>query len=152
MAQARAEAEAPAAAAATLLGVLGGLGLVLASIGLYAVVAFAVARRSREIGIRMALGARSQQVVSNIARGVAGLVGAGTGIGLFLTLLLMLVLRTSSGESDIGIGNISVYRPSIEPVELLAIAAVTALVGVAAAFVPARRATRLDPLVALRHD
>jgi predicted permease len=152
MAQARAEAEAPAVAAATFLGVLGGLGLVLASIGLYAVVAFAVARRSREIGIRMALGARSQQVVSHIARGVAGLVGVGTGIGLFLTLLLMLALRTSSGESDIGIGDISVYRPNIDPVELLAIAAVTAVVGVAAAFVPARRATRLDPLVALRHE
>jgi ABC-type antimicrobial peptide transport system permease subunit len=56
-------------AAATFLGALGGLGLVLASIGLYAVVAFAVATRSRELGIRMALGARSQQVVWNIARG-----------------------------------------------------------------------------------
>jgi predicted permease len=152
MAQARAESQAAPAAAATLLGVLGGLGLVLASIGLYAVVAFAVARRSREIGIRMALGARSQEVVSSIARGVAGLVGVGTGVGLFLTVLLMLALRASSGESDIGIGNISVYRPTIDPLELLAIAAVTALVGIAAAFVPARRATRVHPLVALRHE
>jgi macrolide transport system ATP-binding/permease protein len=152
MAQARAESQAAPAAAATLLGVLGGLGLVLASIGLYAVVAFAVARRSREIGIRMALGARSQEVVSSIAQGVAGLVGVGTGVGLFLTVLLMLALRASSGESDIGIGNISVYRPTIDPLELLAIAAVTAVVGVAAAFVPARRATRVHPLVALRHE
>jgi macrolide transport system ATP-binding/permease protein len=152
MAQAREEAQAVPTAAATFLGVLGGLGLVLASIGLYAVVAFAVARRSREIGIRMALGARSQEVVSSIARGVAGLVGVGTGVGLFLTVLLMLALRASSGESDIGIGNISVYRPTIDPLELLAIAAVTAVVGVAAAFVPARRATRVHPLVALRHE
>ena len=152
MAQAREEAQAPPAAAATLLGILGGLGLVLASIGLYAVVAFAVARRSREIGIRMALGARSQQVVSSIARGVAGLVGVGTGVGLFLTVLLMLTLRASSGESNIGIGNITVYRPNIDPLELLAIAAVTAVVGVAAAFVPARRATRVHPLEALRHE
>jgi predicted permease len=152
MAQAQEDAQAAPTAAATLLGVLGGLGLVLASIGLYAVVAFAVARRSREIGIRMALGARSQQVVSSIARGVAGLVGVGTGVGLFLTVLLMLTMRASSGESDIGIGNISVYRPSIDPLALLGIAAVTAIVGVAAAFVPARRATRMDPLVALRHD
>jgi putative ABC transport system permease protein len=152
MAQAREDAQAAPTAAATLLGVLGGLGLVLASIGLYAVVAFAVARRSREIGIRMALGARSQQVVSSIARGVAGLVGVGTGIGLFLTVLLMLAMRASSGEANIGIGNLSVYRPSIDPLELLAIAAVTAVVGVAAAFVPARRATRLHPLVALRHE
>jgi predicted permease len=152
MAQARRESETAPAAVATFLAILAGLGLVLASIGLYAVVAFAVARRSREIGIRMALGARSQQVVSSIARGVAGLVGVGTGIGLFLTVLLMLALRSSSGSADIGIGSMSVYRPSIDPLALLAIAAVTALVGVAAAFVPARRATRLQPLTALRHD
>lgn len=139
-------------AIAAFLGVLGGLGLVLASIGLYAVVAFAVARRSREIGIRMALGARSQQVVWSIARGVAGLVGLGTGIGLFLSILAMLALRASSGSGDIGIGSISVYRPSIDPVALLAIAAVTAVVSVAAAFVPGRRAALMDPLVALRHE
>jgi putative ABC transport system permease protein len=135
-----------------LLGVLGFLGLVLASIGLYAVVAFAVTRRSREIGIRMALGARSQQVVSSVARGVAGLVGVGTGVGLFLTVLLMLAMRAGSGSADIGIGNITVYRPIIDPLALLGIAAVTALVGVAAAFVPARRAALMDPLVALRHE
>jgi predicted permease len=139
-------------AVATLLALLGGLGLVLASIGLYAVVAFAVARRSREIGIRMALGARSQQVVWSIAGGVAGLVGAGTAIGLMLLVLVVLAMRQVSGSADIGIGNVSLYSPSIDPVALLVIAAVTALVGVAAAFVPGRRATRLDPLAALRHD
>jgi predicted permease len=152
MAQRREESQAVPALAATFLGVLAGLGLVLASIGLYAVVAFAVARRSREIGIRMALGARSQQVVSSIARGVAGLIGVGTGIGLFLTVLVMLALRTSSGSAGIGIGSISVYRPSIDPLALLAIAAVTAVVGVLAAFVPARRAARMHPLAALRHE
>jgi predicted permease len=152
MAQRRKDSEAIPAAMATFLGVLAGLGLVLASIGLYAVVAFAVARRSREIGIRMALGARGQQVVSSIARGVAGLVGVGTGIGLFLTVLLMLALRASSGSADIGIGNMTVYRPSIDPLALLTIAAVTALVGVAAAFVPGRRAALMDPLAALRHE
>jgi predicted permease len=137
---------------ATLFGALGGLGLVLASIGLYAVVAFAVARRSREIGVRMALGARSQQVIWSIARGVAGLIGVGTGIGLVLLVLVMLVMRAGSGSADIGIGSLSVYRPSIDPVALLAIAGVTAAVGVAAAFVPGRRAVRMDPLVALRHE
>ena len=135
-----------------MFGALGGLGLVLASIGLYAVVAFAVARRSREIGIRMALGARSQQVVWSIARGVAGLVGVGTSIGLVLTVLLVLAMRAGSGSADIGIGNMTVYRPKIDPLALLAIAAVTALVGIAAAFVPGRRAALMDPLVALRHD
>jgi len=139
-------------AIATLLGLLGGLGLVLASIGLYAVVAFAVTRRSREIGIRMALGARSQQVVWSIARGVAGLIGVGTSIGLGLLVLVMLVMRAGSGSADIGIGNMTVYRPDFDPLAMLAIAAVTALVGLAAVFVPGRRAARLDPLVALRHD
>jgi predicted permease len=142
---------APKAIAASL-GVLGGLGLVLASIGLYAVVAFAVARRSREIGIRMALGARSQQVVWTIARGVAGLIAVGTGTGLFLSILAMLALRASSGSGDIGIGSISVYRPNLDPLALLAIAGVTVAVGVAAAFVPGRRAALMDPLVALRHE
>jgi len=137
---------------ATLLAVLGLLGLVLASIGLYAVVAFAVERRSREIGIRMALGARSRQVVWSIARGVAGLVAVGTGIGLFLSVLAMLGLRAVPTGNNMGVGNIAVYRPNIDPLALLAIAAVTAIVGVAAAFVPARRAALMDPLVALRHD
>jgi hypothetical protein len=115
---------------------LGGLGLVLASIGLYAVVAFAVAGRTREIGVRIALGARSQQVVWSIARGVAGPIAVGTGIGLVLSVLVMLALRASTTGNNIGIGNIAVYRPGIDPVALLAIAAATAVVGVAAAFVP----------------
>ena len=152
MAQKLENAQAAPKGIATIFGALGGLGLVLASIGLYAVVAFAVARRSREIGIRMALGARSQQVVWSIARGVAALIGVGTGIGLVLLVLVMLVMRAGSGSADIGIGNLTVYRPSIDPLALLTIAAVTALVGVAAAFVPGRRAALMDPLVALRHD
>jgi predicted permease len=151
MAQKLENAQAAPKGIATLFGALGGLGLVLASIGLYAVVAFAVARRSREIGIRMALGARSQQVVWSIARGVAGLIGVGTGIGLVLLVLVMLVMR-ARGSADIGIGSLSVYSPSIDPLALLTIAAVTALVGIAAAFVPGRRAALMDPLVALRHE
>jgi predicted permease len=151
MAQDLEDSQAAPKAVATFLGVLGGLGLVLASIGLYAVVTFAVARRSREIGIRMALGARSQQVVWSIARGVAGLIAVGTGIGLVLSVLAMLALRAASAPAS-GLGNIAWYHPSIDPVALLAIAAVTAVVGLAAAFVPGRRAALLDPLVALRHE
>jgi predicted permease len=150
MAEKLKQSQSAPSAIATLLGVLGGLGLALASIGLYAVISFAVAKRTREIGIRIALGASSRQVVWNIARGVAGLIGAGTGIGLVLSVLVMLVLRTSSG--DIGIGNIALFHPKIDPMTLLAIAAVTAVVGVAAAFVPGRRAAMMDPLAALRHE
>jgi putative ABC transport system permease protein len=150
MAQDLERSQAAPKVVATCLGVLGGLALVLASIGLYAVVAFAVARRSR--GIRMALGARSQQVVWSINRGVAGLIGVATSIGLVLTVLIVLALRATPGSADIGIGSMDVYRPNIDPVALVAIAAVTAVVGVAAAFVPARRAVRMDPLMALRHE
>jgi len=64
----------------------------------------------------------------------------------------MLAMRAGSGSADIGIGNLSVYRPSVDPVALLAIAAVTAVVGVVAAFVPGRRAALMNPLVALRHE
>jgi putative ABC transport system permease protein len=153
MAQDLARERAALQTVASALGVLAGLGLLMASIGLYAVVAFAVARRSREIGIRLALGARRPQVMWGIAREVAGLVGIGTGIGLGLCVLVMLAMRaSSSGSADIGIGSVDVYRPSIDPVALLAIAAATGLVGLAAAFVPARRATLMEPLVALRHD
>jgi predicted permease len=133
---------------AAFLGVLGGLGLLLASIGLYAIVAFAVTQRSREIGIRMALGAQSQQVVWKVARGVAELVGVGTGVGLLLSALVALALRAGSAPAP----GLQLYRPSLDPLALLAIVGVMALVGVAAAFVPARRAATLDPLTALRHD
>jgi ABC-type antimicrobial peptide transport system permease subunit len=135
-------------AVATFLGALGALGLCLAGIGLYAVVAFAVSRRSREIGIRMALGAQSHEVVWTVAREVVVLVGVGTGVGLALSLLAILALRAVTVPTP----GISVYRPTADPVALLVIAAFMAFVGTAAAYVPARRAARLDPLAALRHD
>ena len=135
-------------AVATSLGILGALGVSLAGIGLYAVIAFAVSRRSREIGIRMALGARSRQVVMSIAREVAILVGAGTGIGLVLSMIAIVLMRSSAAPAP----GIDLYRPSIDPVALAAIAGFIAVVGVAAAFMPARRAATMDPLAALRHD
>ena len=152
MAQDLEDSRAQPKVVAMFLGALGALGLLLASIGLYAVVAFAVARRSREIGIRMALGARSQQVVWSVARGVSGLVGTGTAVGLLLSVLAMLTRRASSASQNIGIGNVALYSPEIDPMALLAIAAVMSAVGVAAAFVPARRASRMNPLVALRRE
>jgi putative ABC transport system permease protein len=135
-------------AVATFFGALGALGVCLAGIGLYAVVAFAVSRRSREIGIRMALGARSQQVVWTVAREVALLVGVGTGVGLVLTLVAILALRAVTVPTP----GISVYRPTADPLALVSLAAFMAMVGLAAAYVPARRAATMDPLAALRHD
>jgi putative ABC transport system permease protein len=135
-------------AVATFLGGLGAVGLALAGIGLYAVIAFAVSRRAREIGIRMALGARSRQVVWTVAREVALLVGVGTGVGLGLTLLAILALRAATVSTP----GISLYRPTADPLALLGVAAFMALVGLVAAFVPARRAATMDPLAALRRD
>ena len=135
-------------AVATFFGALGALGVCLAGIGLYAVVAFAVSRRSREIGIRMALGARSQQVVWTVAREVALLVGLGTGVGLALTLVAIFALRAVTVPTP----GISVYRPTADPVALFSIAAFMAMVALAAAYMPARRAARMNPLAALRHD
>jgi putative ABC transport system permease protein len=132
---------------ATFLGLLGALGLVLAGTGLYAVVAFAVARRSREIGIRMALGAQRQQVAGAVVREMAGLVGAGTGVGLLLALLAILGMR----QLSLSVPG-AVFVPEPDPIVLLVIAAFMTIVGAMAAYVPARRAARMNPLVALRRD
>ena len=139
---------APFKAAATLLAALGALGLGLAGIGLYAVVAFRVARRSREIGIRMALGARRPQVVWAVTREIAVLVGVGTGIGLGLATVAIVALRSVATPAP----GITLYRPTVDPVALIAIAGFMATVGLAAASLPTWRATRLDPLKALRRD
>jgi ABC-type antimicrobial peptide transport system permease subunit len=148
MAQYLEESLAVPRAVGAFLAALGVLGLCLAGIGLYAIVAFAVSKRSREIGIRMALGARSRQVVWHVARDVAVLVGAGTAAGVVLVVVATLALRAVAVPTP----GISLYRPSVDPSMLLAIAVFMALVGMAAAFVPARRAARMDPLMALRRD
>jgi predicted permease len=148
MARDRQDALAGSQATAAALGALGMVGLLLASIGLYAVIAFAVARRSREIGIRIALGARRTQVVWTVVRGVAWLVGLGTVIGLGLSVLATLALRASVAPAP----GITLFQPSVDPLALLALAGIMGVVGVAAAFVPARRAAATDPLVALRRD
>jgi predicted permease len=135
-------------AAATLLGSLGALGLALAGIGLYAVVAFRVARRAREIGLRMALGARRPQVVWAVTREIAGLIAVGTAAGLLLSALGIVALRAVSSPAP----GITLYRPSVDPVALAAIVGFMAAVGLAAAAMPTWRATRLDPLKALRRD
>jgi hypothetical protein len=148
MARAREDARRGSRMFTAALATLGMLGLLLASVGLYAVIAFAVARRSREIGIRLALGAPGLRVVWGVTRGVAGLVGIGTAVGLASSALAALLLRAFYSPAP----GVALYRPSIDPVALLAIAGVVAFVGVAAAYLPSRRAALTDPLAALRHD
>jgi predicted permease len=148
MAQDRQDALKGSQTTAAFLAALGAVGLALASVGLYAVIAFAVSRRSREIGIRMALGARGAHVVWDVTRGVAWLIAIGTAIGLGLSMLATLALGASYAPAP----GVSIFRPTFDPLAFVAIAIVMGLVGVAAAFVPARRAALTDPLIALRHD
>jgi predicted permease len=142
------ESLAAPTAVATMLGGLGALGLCLAAIGLYAVVAFRVSKRSREIGIRMALGARGRQVVWAVTREVALLVSVGTAIGLGLSMLSIVAFRSLSAPAP----GVTLYRPHIDPLALGAIALFMALVGISAAALPTWRSTRIDPLKALRRD
>jgi predicted permease len=115
------------------------LALVLACIGLYGLLAYEVTRRTREIGIRMALGAQAKDVLRSVVRqGLAlALVGAaaGTGVALGVTRYLKSMLYDVHAN---------------DPVTIVAVVALLVLVALAACFVPARRATKVDPMVALR--
>jgi hypothetical protein len=126
---------------AALAGGQGLIGLLLAVMGLYAVVSYAVTRRTREIGVRMALGADRADVMRLVVREGMRL----TVIGIIVGLLVSLGLGAVLSRVLYGVG----------PVDVGVLAGVTALLlGVAAVacYVPARRATRVDPLIALRAE
>jgi len=115
--------------------------LILAALGLYAVVAVAVGERAREVGIRMALGARGPHVVWMTVRGVMMTVVAGLVVGLVLSI------AAAQGMSNV------LYRVSpTDPVTLGVVTLVLGLVALVAALIPARRATRVNPLVVLRYQ
>jgi putative ABC transport system permease protein len=124
-----------------LLALFAGLALVLASVGIYGVLASAVTQRTREIGIRMALGAQRGDVARLVLRYGALLAGAGLAIGLAATLGLTRFLETMLFETS-----------PTDPVALSAVAALLASVTLLACWVPARRATKVDPMVALRYE
>ncbi|MBS1876530.1 MAG: ABC transporter permease [Acidobacteria bacterium] len=126
---------------AMLSGFFGALGAVLAGIGLYGLLAVSVARRTHEIGIRMALGARRGHVTGMVL-GEAALT---LGVGLLMGALLAIEARKLAAPL---IGNVAV--PGYGP--MAAACAALACVAAAAVFLPARRAIRIDPLEALRHD
>ena len=129
----------PQRAGATLLGIFSVLGLVLASIGLYGVVAYAVARRTREIGIRVALGAESRDIYRDVLGHGVKLTMLGLLIGIGAALLLA---RIAEGV---------LYGVSAtDPLTLGSVSVILAAVAILASYVPARRAARVDPLVALR--
>ena len=128
----------PIRAAATTLGVVGLVALVLAASGIFGVVAFAVSQRTKEIGVRLAIGAAPTTVLRLVMRGGLGLTLTGLVIGLgaavFSTRFLAFLLC------------------GLDPLTLAEVAPFMTGVALVACYLPARRAIRGDPLVALRHD
>jgi predicted permease len=124
-----------------VLGVFAALGLLLVAAGVYSVIAYTVSRQTREIGIRMALGAGRGNVVRMVLRMGMWLIAVGLAIGIGGSLLLNRVLASElSGVSP------------RDPVTFAAVSVTIVLVGVAACWLPARRATKVDPVVALRFE
>ena len=115
--------------------------LVLAALGLYAVVAFAVGERTKEIGIRLALGAAGSHVVWTMVRGVMLTVGTGLAAGLLVALGVAQALSAI-------LFNVS----PTDPATLIIVTAALVLIAVVAACVPAMRAMRVDPAVVLRYQ
>jgi putative ABC transport system permease protein len=126
---------------ARLLGAFSLLALVLATLGIYGVLAYSVAQRTREIGIRMALGAETGDVIGMVLRRTAALAGAGILLGAGGALALTRVLARFLFE----------VKPT-DPATFLTVAFGLAAVAMAAGFIPARRATRIDPAVSLRYE
>jgi predicted permease len=126
---------------AMLSGFFGLLALLLATLGLYGVMAFVVSRRTGEIGIRMALGAQRAAIVKMVLRESLVLVALGVLAGSALALALARTVRSL----------VFGIEPS-DPLTLLAAGLVLALVGLGASFFPARRASRLDPVAALHQE
>jgi len=127
--------------AASLLSVLAAIAFVLASIGLYGVVAYTVAQRTQEFGIRLSLGAQPRDVLGLIVRQGLAFALAGTAVGAGLTLLLGRAL-----------GNFLVNMSAADPLIFTATAVFVIVLALAAASIPARRAMRVDPMVALRYE
>jgi predicted permease len=135
------EARAPAAFTATLLAIAGGVGLVLAVIGIYGVITYAVTRRTAEIGVRMALGARPRDVAAMVLRQGATVAVAGLFVGLGGALVAgRLLTSILFGVSP------------ADPATYTVVSASLLVVAMLACWVPARRAARLDPLRALRAE
>jgi predicted permease len=126
----------------TLFTIFASIGLLLSAVGLYAVMAYSVAQRTQEIGVRMALGAQGQQVTWMVLR--RGLIQLGLGLALGLAGGYFAGRALPS--------RILVQTTATDPLTFAAITAILSIVAVAACIVPARRAMRVDPMIALRAE
>jgi len=126
---------------AMLSALFAGLALLIAALGLYGATAYSVSRRFTEIGIRMALGAQRTHVLGLILRHTLTLTAIGIGFGLASASVVTRSLRAMLFELN-----------PVDPGTFIGVAVLFAVVAAVAAFIPARRATRIDPLVAIRTD
>jgi putative ABC transport system permease protein len=124
-----------------LLGTFGGLAITLTVVGLYGVMTYSVTRRTREIGVRMALGAQRGVVLVMILRDAATLLALGIAVGIGAVLVSGSVLQSMLYGTE-----------SRDPGVLTLVCVGVAIAGLVAAYVPAFRAARVDPMVALRYE
>ncbi len=136
-----AESLGPQRFAASLLAVFAVLATILAAIGLYGLVSYSVTQRTNEMGIRMALGANRSDILNMVLRESARVAAIGTGAGIIAGLIVMRAMRGV-------LYGVSAY----DPVSFGGSAVALILVALAASYIPARRATRVDPMVALRYE
>ena len=126
---------------AALLALFAGMGMLLAAVGIYGVVGFLVAQRTQEIGVRMALGATPRAILKMVLGNIARWIAAGAIIGILASWFASLLLQSL------------LFRVSArDPRPLAAALVVLLLVAFFSAWIPARRAMRVDPMVALRHE
>jgi putative ABC transport system permease protein len=124
-----------------LVGALAGLALFLSAIGVYGVLAYVVSRQTHEIGVRVALGATPGAVLGLILGRGARLVGVGAGFGLVAGLGLMRLMK-----------GLLYSVSALDPLTFVGVSILLVGVGLLASYIPARRAMRVDPMVALRHE
>jgi putative ABC transport system permease protein len=132
----------PSQVGAVLLGGMGVLGLMLAAIGLYGVMVYSVSRRTREIGVRLALGAGRRNIAWMVLASAAKLIVAGSAAGLLCAFFLV---------KPLAMFLVPGLRPA-DPVSFVAVAVLLAITGLAAAWGPARRAAATDPMTSLRYE
>jgi putative ABC transport system permease protein len=141
MEQVRSASVAPQTFDLLLLGLFAVLDLTLAAIGLYGVISYSVTQRNHEIGVRMALGAASRNVLRQVLTEGAWLAIIGLAIGLAVGVALTRLMSSLLYEIA-----------ATDPLTFLGVGVLLTLVALVAFYIPARRATRVDPIVALRYE